>query len=66
MSVPFYSFHSLSLKLPNGMDFPFLSLKLPNKKMKEYSKIILFISFHLIPFTPPKQSLKYSTLGAIP
>ena len=47
MSVHFYSFHFLPLKLPNkGMDFPFLPLKLPNKGMKEYSKIILFIFFH--------------------
>ena len=72
MSVPSYPFHSLplklqnkrmnflfsSLKLPNkGMDFPFPPLKLPNKRMKEYSKIILFIPFHSIPFPPPKRGL---------
>ena len=47
MSVPFYSFNSLPLKLPNkGMNFPFPPLKLPNKGMEEYSKMILFIPFH--------------------
>ena len=55
MSVPFYPFHSLPLKLPNKeMDSPFPPLKLPNRRMKEYSKIILFIPFHSIPFPPPK------------
>ena len=39
------------------MDFPFLPLKLPNKGMKEYSKIILFIHFHSISFPPPKRDL---------
>ena len=33
MSVPFYPFYSLPLKLPNkGIDFPFPLLKLPNKE----------------------------------
>ena len=44
MSVPFYSypFHSLLVKLPNkGMNFPFHLLKLLNKEMEEYSKIII-------------------------
>ena len=50
MSVLSYSFHSLLLKLPNkGMSFLFPPLKLSNKGMKEYSKIILFIPFHSIP-----------------
>ena len=58
MSVPSYPFHSLSLKVPNkGMDFPFPPLKLPNKGREEYSKMILFIPFHSIPFSPPKRSL---------
>ena len=51
MSVSFYPFHSLPLKLPNkGKSFPFSPLKLSNKGMKEYSKMILFI--------PSKQGLK--------
>ena len=55
MSVLSYPFHSLSLKLSNkGMDFPFPPLKLPNRRMEEYSKIILFIHFFSIPFPPPK------------
>ena len=59
MSVSSYPFHSLPLKLPNeGMSSPFPPLKLPNKKMEEYSKIILFIPFHSIPFPPPKRGLK--------
>ena len=58
MSVPFYQFHSLPLKLQNkGMDFPFPSLKLPNKGIEEYSKIILFIYFHSISFPPLKRDL---------
>ena len=58
MSVPFYLFHSLLLKLPNkGMSFPFPPLKLPNKGMKEYFKMILFIIFHSIPFLHSKRSL---------
>ena len=53
MSVLSYPFHSLLLKLPNKeMDFPFPPLKLSNKGMKEYSKMILFI-----PFPPPKRGL---------
>ena len=59
MSVPSYPFHFLPLKLSNkGMDFPFLPLKLPNKGREKYSKIILFIHFHSIPFSPPKQGLR--------
>ena len=47
MSVPFYPFHSLLLKLSNeGMDFPFPPLKLPNKISEEYSKMVLFFHFH--------------------
>ena len=58
MSVPSYSFHSLPLKLLNkGMNFPFPPLKLQNKRMEEYSKIILFIPFHFIPFPPSKRGL---------
>ena len=46
MSVPSYSFHSLTLRLSNkGIGFSFPLLKLPNKGRKEYSKIILFIHF---------------------
>ena len=49
MSVPPYSFHSLSFKLQNKvMSFLFPPLRLPNKGMKEYSKMILFIPFHYI------------------
>ena len=60
MSVPSYPFHSLPLKLLNKrMSFPFPPLKLPNKRNEEYSKIILFIPFHSIPFPPPKQSLTF-------
>ena len=55
MSVSFYPFHSLPLKLPNnGMNFSFPLLKLPNKGREEYSKIILFILFHSIPFSQIK------------
>ena len=55
MSVPSYPFHFLPLKLPNErMNFPFPLIKLPNKGREEYSKIILFIPFHSIPFPPPK------------
>ena len=58
MSGLSYPFHSLPLKLPNkGMDFSFPPLKLSNKEMEEYSKIIIFIRFHSIPFPPPKRSL---------
>ena len=46
MSILPYLFHYLSLKLSNnGIDFSFHPLKLPNKKIEVYSKIILFISF---------------------
>ena len=64
MSVPSYPFHSLPLKLPNkGMDFPFPPLRLLNKGREgkgreKYFKIILFIHFHSIPFSPPKRGLK--------
>ena len=62
MSVPSYLFHSLPLKLSNKkMDFSFPPLKLPNKKTKEYSKIIIFISFHFITSHPPKQGLAQFT-----
>ena len=44
MSVPSYPFHSLLLKLSN-------------KGMEEYSKMILFIPFYSIQFPPPKRSL---------
>ena len=47
MGVPFYSSHSLTLKLPNkGIDFLFSPLKLLNKGREEYYKIIFFIPFH--------------------
>ena len=47
MGVPFYSFHSFTLKLPNkGIDFLFSPLKLLNKGREEYYKIIFFIPFH--------------------
>ena len=50
--------YSLPLKLPNNeMSFPFFPLKLSNKGKKEYSKIILFISFYFILFPPPKRCL---------
>ena len=63
MSVLYYSFHSLPLKLSNKrMSFPFPPLKLPNKRKEEYSKIILFIPFHSISFPPLKRSLKVSML----
>ena len=56
MSVPSYSFHFLSFKLSNkGMDFPFPPLKLPNKRIEEYFKIILFIPFHSIPSSQAEQ-----------
>ena len=58
MRVPSYPFNSLLLKLPNkGIDFLFPPLKLPNKGREEYSKMIIFIHFHSIPFSPPKRSL---------
>ena len=47
MSVLSYSFRLLLLKLPNkGMSFPFIQLKLQNKRSEEYSKMIFFIPFH--------------------
>jgi len=55
MSIFPYLFHSLLLKLPNmGMNFPFATLKLPNKENEEYFKIIIFIHFNSIHFPPPK------------
>ena len=57
MSVPSYSFHSLSLKLLNKrISFSFPPLKLPNKGREEYFKIIIFIHFYSIPFSPPKKN----------
>ena len=59
MNVPSYSFHSLLLKLQNKeMNFPFPLLKLSNKRMEEYSKIIILIPFHSIPFSPSKRGLR--------
>ena len=59
MSVSSYSFHFLLFKLPNKeMDFPFPLLKLSNKRMEEYSKIIIFIPFHSIPFSLSKRGLR--------
>ena len=59
MSIHFYPFYTLPLKLSNkGIDFTFPPLKLSNKEIKEYYKIILFISFHSIPFPYPKRGLK--------
>ena len=64
MSIHSYSFHYLPLNLQNkeipkkGIDFPLSLLKLSNKRRKKYYKIILFIQFHSIPFSPPKQWLK--------
>ena len=55
MSVPSYPFNSLPLKLPNKrMGFSFPPSKLPNKGMREYSKMILFIPFHSIPSSQAK------------
>ena len=57
MSVLSYSFYFLPLKLLNkGMYFPFPPLKLPNKEMEEYYKIILL--FFSIPFPLPRQGLR--------
>ena len=59
MNVPSSPFHSLLLKLSNkGMSFLFPPLKLSNKGMEEYFKIILFILFHSITFSPSKRSLR--------
>ena len=41
------------------MNFLFPLLKLSNKGKKKYFKIILFISFHSISFTPPKRGLNF-------
>ena len=61
MNVSFYPFYSLLLKLSNkGMGFPFPLLKLPNKEMEEYFKIIIFISFHSIPC--PNRNLIFTML----
>ena len=59
MSIHSYAFHSLPLKLLNKeMSFSFPPLKLSNKVMEEYSKIILFIPFHSISYPSPKRDLK--------
>ena len=61
MSVPSYLFYFFSLKLLNkGMNFSFSPLKLPNKRRKKYYKIIIFIVFYFIPFSPLKRELKVS------
>ena len=61
MSVPSYSFYSLPLKPQNkGMHFPFPPLKLSNKEMEEYYKII-FYSFPFIPFVLPNEVPQVST-----
>ena len=66
MSVLYYSFHSLPLKLPNkGMDFSFSPLKLPNKVREEYSKIILFIPFYSIQFPSSKRELRALVSGVV-
>ena len=66
MSVPSYLFYFLTLKLPNkGMDFPFSPLKLPNKGIEEYSKMILFILFHSIPFPLPKRGKEKCVIIAL-
>ena len=54
MRVPSYTFHSFPLKLPNKL----------KKGREKYSKIILFISFHSIPFPPPKKELNWVGLDA--
>ena len=52
MSVLSYTFYFLLLKLSNkGINFSLPLLKLLNKKIEEYSKIIIFIHFHTIPFS---------------
>ena len=49
MSVPFYQFYFLPLKLSNKeMNLPFSPLKLPNKGRGEYFKIIFFIHFYFL------------------
>ena len=60
MSIPFYSFYTLPLKLSNkGMDFTFPPLKLSNKEIKEYIK--LFFSFLSILFHSliPNEGLRF-------
>ena len=57
LSIPLWTLKQ-NLKLSNKkMDFPFPPLKLTDKEMGEYSKIILFIYFHSISFPPPKRGL---------
>ena len=52
MSVPSYSFNSLSLKLPNkGMSFSFPQLKLPNNERESKNILNLLFSFLSIPFS---------------
>ena len=59
-----YPFYSLPFKLLNKvMNFIFPPLKLPNKGMEEYFKIIIFIHFHSIHFPPPKWGLNVRFLG---
>ena len=41
------------------MNFSFSKLKLPNKEMEKYFKNIFFIDFHSIPFSPPRQGLRF-------
>ena len=53
-----WSFKGIERNECSLLPISFPPLKLPNKGMKEYYKIILFISFHFIPFTPPKRCLK--------
>ena len=51
MSSPFYPLNSFPLKfLKKRMNFLFSLLKLLNKRMEEYSKIILPVPFHSILF----------------
>ena len=51
-------FHSFPFHYFLSYPFYFFPLKFPNKGMKEYSKIILFIHFYSILFSPPKRGLK--------
>ena len=67
MSVPFYSylFHSLLVKLPNkGMDFPFHLLKLLNKEMEEYFKIII-VRLNLFNYVLTLFHTKFSCISVI-
>ena len=52
--LPNHSIPSHLNSQTRGMEPP---LKLPNKIREEYSKNIIFILFHSIPFPPPKWSL---------